>query len=149
MKSNNWRYRKHCRVGIDSRGDGEIFNSAPEILRRISCVPCGSDIHAASNCDIVRDAAEAVDGGVKANLDICTVGTGFEEECVTLWTELVGLLSCEDGIDLCLNIWHGGIEDQNVGTKVDGTAIGGKCFSIVRDRNRDTNSCNACGRHLY
>ena len=147
-KPRSLRCRKHCRVGIDSRGDGEIFNSAPEILRRISCVPCRSDIHAASNCHVVRDAAKAVNGGVKANLDICAVGTGFEEECVTLWTELVGLLSCEDGIDLRLNICHGGIEDQNVGTKVDGTAIGGKSFSIVRYRNRDTNSCDACGRHL-
>ena len=143
------RRRKHCRIGPDSGDDRKIFNSTPEILGRISCVPRRSDINAAGNCHVIGDAAEAVDSGVKANLDGCAVRAGFEEECITLLAELVGLLGWEDGIDLGLDGGggHGGIEDQNVGTKVEGSGIRGQSCSCVCDLRRDRDGCNACSRH--
>jgi len=142
------RRRKHCRVGPDSREYRNIFNSAPEILGRISSVPCRSDINAAGNGHIVRDSAETVDSGVKSNLNICAVGAGFEEECVTLLAELVRLLGCEDRIDLSLDRAgvHGGIEDQDVGTKVEGTGIGWECRPWVGDLSGDGNGGDCC-RH--
>ena len=70
--------------------------------------------------------------GIKANLNVCAVGAGFEEECVTLLAELVRLLGLEYCVDLGLNFagGHAGIEDQNVGTKVKGMASEGSAAPV-------------------
>lgn len=95
-----------------------------------------------------------MDSGVKTDLDGCTVGAGFEEEGVTLLAELIRLLSREDGVDLSLDgaSGHGGVEDQDVGTKVDRTGVGWECSSCVCDLRGDGNSsniCSICGRHFW